>query len=219
MLRQFAKTLGCFAVMVALAWGSPAWAQDSQSAPSTKQRSRALPGMNLKGPSAPNRLVVPGYWALGQENIQKEVGLTDDQKQKLTDISDRYQATLQRGLEQLRELPQQEQQSRMAELRERAKELAQVARTKVESVLTPQQVAALQKIDFRMRAPALLTNPRSHEQLGLSEEQRQRLRKIFDEAQEKLQKLQRETADQALGLLSPDQVDKLRQQLDAQQKQ
>ena len=217
MVRHFAKSLGWFALTAAVVWSVSGRAQDYPSAPPAKSADGAPAGKTSPKGWGGNYLIVPGHWSLGMANIQKEVGLTDEQKQNLKGVSDKYQAaqtTIQQNAAQLRELPREEQQKRAAELNEQAQALDRAARRKVETVLTPQQIETLKKIDFQLQVPAILTNPSSPDQLGLSEEQRQRMRQVFEEAQEKLQLIQRETAGLALGVLTPEQKEKLRQQIE-----
>jgi Spy/CpxP family protein refolding chaperone len=171
-----------------------------------------------KEPSRPpaanrNQLVVPGYWLLGIKRIQEEVGLTDDQLQDLKDISKKYQTALKRITDQLENLSQQEKKSRMAEVRQQTTQLVQSGRKKAETVLTPQQVQKLKQIDLQLRVAGMLMDSRAQENLGLSNSQRKRLGDIYQSAQDKAQQLQRETGERILGVLQPEQEDKLRQQI------
>ena len=54
------------------------------------------------------------------------------------------------------------------------------------------------------------------EKLGLSPEQRQRLTAVYEQAGEKMQQLQRETATQVMQLLDEEQATELKKQLEPQ---
>ena len=56
------------------------------------------------------------------------------------------------------------------------------------------------------------------EKLGLSPEQRQRLNAVYEQAGEKMQQLQRDTATQVMQLLDEEQAAELKKQIDAQPK-
>jgi predicted transcriptional regulator len=160
--------------------------------------------------------VVPGFWLLASARIQKEVGITEAQKLKLADMSGKYQAAMRRMLDPLANLSEGEQKRRMAALREPINTLLLAARRKAETILTRQQARALRKIDLQMRAAGTLMNPKVQEQLELTDEQRDDLQRIYKAAEEKSQQVQRETGERVLGVLNPDQAEKLRSQMDAQ---
>ena len=102
----------------------------------------------------------------------------------------------------------------MAELRKEAAQIIQSARKKAAAVLTPRQAEAVRKIDFQLRVASYLANPAAFEQLGLTESQHRQLQHVFEESQERVQQLQRETGSQALDVLTPEQAEQLRQQVE-----
>ena len=62
-----------------------------------------------------------------------------------------------------------------------------------------------------MRAPAALANPRVLEELGLTEQQKAQLRLAREQSMEKMRKLQEESFERSLDVLSGDQVERLEQ--------
>jgi Spy/CpxP family protein refolding chaperone len=173
-------------------------------------------GMGLFGPPGAAAFSLPGYWTLGMENTQKELKLTDEQKQKLKDLADKYQTEMREYWSQTRELPREEQRKRFAEWREKSAKQQQEIRKQVESVLRPEQMARLQELNLRMRGPYLLGSPRTMEKLNLSEDQKGRLQKVREESQQQMQKLQQETFDKSYQILTPEQQAKLKEQVETQ---
>ena len=211
---------GAFAMLVAVGFSAAGLAQETRTLPLAKPSAPAAAPANTK------YLVIPGLYSLNLEGIRKEIGITEDQKAKLKDISDAYQANVQRfqadmrqNMAELQGLGPDEQKKRIGELRQQATHLGQAARKKADTVLTPEQAKALDKIAFRLWVAGALANPSAQEQLGLSEPQRQQMLNVYEKATEKMQKLQRETAEQALVILTPEQEEKLHSQMDAQKQQ
>jgi Spy/CpxP family protein refolding chaperone len=157
---------------------------------------------------------------LGAESIQKELELSDEQKKKLREIAEQYRRQVQESWraedwETFRKLPPEEQKKQLVAQREKtAKRRAEVAadtRAKIEALLLPHQVQRFEEIVFRARASVMLYNPRTLERLGVTDDQKERLRKVRDEFQEKTQKLQQEAIDKTLSVLSPEQKAKLKE--------
>ena len=207
MLRHFRQSLAPSAAMTVLVLGASVWGQAPQPR-APQPGTTTTPSPRTAG--AGDYLTVPGYWLLGMANVQKEVGLADQQRQKLKAISDKYQAAMRQLMEPLRDLPPQEQEQRMEAVRDKSFQQMEMFRKQAEAVLTPQQVEALKKIDFQLRAPALLSDSGVVEKLGLSARQQEKVRQVQDEMTQKMQQIQRETAGKYLGVLTPEQQAKLR---------
>lgn len=162
---------------------------------------------------------VPGYGPLALASVQKELGLSDAQKEKLRNIAQAYRKDIQEGWrqqwEKIRHLTPAEQQKYWAQQREtlarRGKERIAAVRKEVEAVLTPQQLEQLREIDFRNRAAAMLQNPRTLDRLAATGEQKERLRKLREALQEKIYQLQRQSFEESFQVLTPQQQQKLRQ--------
>lgn len=162
---------------------------------------------------------VPGYGVLSSASVQKELGLSRQQRQALLDIASQYRKEIQESWrqewEKIRHLSPAEQQKHWAAQRDtlarRGQERIAAVRKKVEAVLTPQQIQQLKEINFRIRAAAMLDNPATLDRLHTTPEQRERLRKLREELQEKIYQLQRQAFEESFQLLSPQQQDKLRE--------
>jgi hypothetical protein len=224
MSRRSIRLLGVSAILVAVGFGAVV-AQETRTLPLAKPLGSAS-GKSAAAPASNKYLVIPGLYSLNLESIRQEIGLTEDQKAKLKEISDAYQASMQRlqaDAEQrqaeIKTLPREEQQKQIAELYDHATKFAQSARKKADAVLTPEQLKTLDKITFQLWVAGVLARPNAQQQIGLSEAQQKQVLGVYEKATEKMQKLQRETAEEALTILTPEQVEKLHNQMDAQKQQ
>jgi len=156
-----------------------------------------------------------GYWMLQSESVQKELGVTSEQKEKLKEIAEKAAAASKDDLKfdwaKFREMKSEEQQNIQKEMAARYASRAAESRKQVEQVLTPKQIEQLKEIEFRQRAASMLYMPQVLEQIGISDEQKQQLQKIREELQSKMMQLQRESQDKTLGVLTPEQTKKLKE--------
>jgi Spy/CpxP family protein refolding chaperone len=208
MSRYIAQVI-VLASAVLLAGGTSAMAQASKTA----KRPAAPPASPLgEGP----RLALPGYWALSLGPVQKELELTDEQKRKLWEVSDMFQAKVLEINDMLEKLPPEEQKVESESLRGQARKDMDAVRKQVAEVLTRQQLQAYQKIDFRLRVSAALVNAQLLKSLKLTDQQRVKLRQVRDDTEQKVHELQGQAADQTLEILTAPQRQKLEEELDKQ---
>ena len=76
----------------------------------------------------------------------------------------------------------------------------------------------MKKIAFDLSATLALADPKTQEKIGLSAQQRLRLKEVFDQAGEKMQQLQRDTAQRTMEVLDEDQAAALKAQMAAAKK-
>ncbi len=190
-----------------------------QKEPASREALPAKPVAALGGGWGAPWYGVPGYAALASASVQKELGLSDEQKQKLQQIAEAFRKETQdawrQEWEKIRHLSPAEQQKHWAAQREtlarRGKERVAAVHKQVEAVLTPQQLAQLQEINFRNRAAAMLHNPGTLDRLAATRQQKEQLRKLREELQEKIYQLQRQSFEESFRLLTPEQQQKLRE--------
>jgi Spy/CpxP family protein refolding chaperone len=161
-------------------------------------------------------LTIPGLMPLGMLGVQRDISLTPEQKQELKAVSDGYVASVQKLGKSFREFSPEEQQTRAKDIRDQVTRLARNAQHKAEAILNPEQLEVVEKITFQLAAANFLSDPRMQEKLGLSPLQRQRLSVVYEQAGEKMQQIQRDTAAQVSRLLDEDQTAELKKQIDAQ---
>lgn len=205
------KPCGTLAV---LATACAALAQESQSPPPARPGTIAAL-RPASGYVAGRFLALPGLFPLSMAGVQREIGLTDEQKQQLKAISDRYAASVQQLGAAFERLDPDEKQKQGRDFNEQAAAAARSAQRKAEAVLTPQQLRAVRKIAFDLSAALALADPKTQEKIGLSPQQRQRLKEVFEQAGEKMQQLQRDTARRTMEVLDDDQTAALKAQMEA----
>ncbi len=163
-------------------------------------------------------LAIPGYSPLSMEAVQREIGLTFEQKRQLKDVSDGLAVSIQRLQKSFNAFSAEDKQARAKDINDQVAQLGRNAQRKVEAILTPPQLRVVEKIAFQLSAAAVLANPAMQEKLDLSPEQRRRLSAVYEQAGEKVQQLQRDTAAQVMKVLDEDQAAELKNQLDAKAK-
>jgi Spy/CpxP family protein refolding chaperone len=111
---------------------------------------------------------------LRNQQVQQELKLTDQQKQQLEQLGEQWREKM-RGL---RDLPPEERRQKVEGMRaEVEKQLA--------TTLNEQQMKRLKQIALQVEGYAALERPEVAEQVGLTKEQRQKIRDILRQANEK----------------------------------
>ncbi len=167
---------------------------------------------------------VPGYWSLSRKDVQEEIGLTAEQLKSLNEISQKYNeairqsyAVLGKSPQDMRKLSAEERRKKLAEIAAENEKRMEEARKQVDAVLAPEQARKLVKIELRPQALYyLLSSPSAP--LNLTDEQKEKLKQNRDEMQKKMADLQKQihavqekAGADALELLTPEQLDKLRE--------
>ena len=154
-------------------------------------------------------LLLPGFAELRTESVQKELELTDQQRDKLIAIGQKYYEETRRDWAGLGGMSAEERKEKTAEIRQKNLKRTQEIRRQVEEVLSPDQLERLEQINLRTRGAAALLNPKILDELGITEAQRNRLRQLREQLQERIRQLQQETLQKTLDVLSPEQRKKL----------
>jgi Spy/CpxP family protein refolding chaperone len=111
---------------------------------------------------------------LRSPQVQQELKLTDQQKQQLEQLGEQWREKM-RGL---RDLPPEERRQKVQGMRaELEKQLSQI--------LNEQQMKRLKQIALQVEGYAALERPEIADQVGLTKEQRQKIRDILRQADEK----------------------------------
>jgi hypothetical protein len=159
-------------------------------------------------------LSIPGLSPLGMESVQRDIGITSEQKQQLQAASDSYVAAMQRLSKSFQQLSPEDQRKQAASFNSQAAQIARSVQGKAEAVLAPEQLQHVQRIAFQLSAAGALSDPALQEKLALSPAQRQQLNSVYEQAGEKMQKLQRDTATQVMHVLNAQQAADLGKLLD-----
>lgn len=164
-------------------------------------------------------LYVPGYWQLSQPGVQKEIELLPEQLEKLKELSKRYyeaQREDAKAYGDWSKMTDEERKAKYKEVSERAKQRTEDLRKEVEKVLIPSQIEALRDLNLRTYGQYMLMQPRIMEAVGLNEEQKTKLQKLREEFTQKQQQLQKEMMDEQFKLLTPEQKERLKEEMQKQ---
>lgn len=145
---------------------------------------------------------------LRQEAVQTELGITAEQKEKFrAEVGERLRDAAA-GAGGFRDLSPEERQERMEERR------AQMAEEdgKIAGILTDAQKARLEQIRVQALGAGILMDPKISEQLGITADQREEFRSLWQEMREEGRgdgsRREAMTA-KAMEILTPDQKSKL----------
>lgn len=160
---------------------------------------------------------------LQDESVRKELDLVDEQITKLTDLATRLREDIQAQLQgvdfgSFRDLSEEERNARMAEIRAKTEKVTADAQKEIDAVLLPHQRERLKQLavqsQMRFGADRALTNGTLAEELGITEEQKEKLaakqQEIQAGLQEKIAKLQEEARDELFSVLTSEQQAKLK---------
>jgi Spy/CpxP family protein refolding chaperone len=158
---------------------------------------------------------LPGYPTLQMEAVQKELGLTPEQKEKLKEIAKKAAESMREepGFDwtKFRDMKPEEQRKAQKERADRYAKQAEETKKQVEQVLTPKQVEQLKDMDLRQRVASMLYMPQVLQQVELPDEQKQQMKKIREDTQSKMAQLQRESQEKLFNVLTPEQKEKLKE--------
>jgi Spy/CpxP family protein refolding chaperone len=154
---------------------------------------------------------LPGYWVLRQEDVREEIGLTDEQVEKLKELGKKYTEGMKYDWQSIRKLSAEQRREKFKDLRENRKKVAEEITAEIEELLTEDQKEQIEEINFRMRAPGALMSPRVLEAIGLSEEQKEKLGELRQEMAEQYKQIREKTFEQSLDVLTPKQRKKLKE--------
>ena len=203
-------------LLVGLVLGLIGWGRGLQGAEEKKEGPPGAPGMALpKAPEGMYYFPAP-YWNLGRPDVQKELELLPDQIEKLKQLSKRYweqQPEFYKGGIDWSKLTPEQRTAKWKEVSDRMKQSQDEIRKEIEKILMPAQIATLQDLQFRQMATGYLWSPQIAEKIGLTEQQKSQLNQLRQEYQEKQAQLMRELAEKQLNILTPEQKEKLKQEV------
>jgi DNA-binding TFAR19-related protein (PDSD5 family) len=124
---------------------------------------------------------------LGMPEVQKELGVSDEQKGLIEDMvadirEKRREAFTGGGFQDFQNLSQEERQKRMEEGRKKGEEIQKKADDMVSMILEPNQLDRLQQLRLQREGVGAFSREEIAKKLALSDEQRDKIRKIGEEA-------------------------------------
>ena len=156
---------------------------------------------------------------LRSPEVQEEIALTAEQKEQLIDWSESFREKMQ---EKTKDIPRQDFRKRMEIIAELSKE----GEKELSQMLKPEQLKRLEQISVQSQGNRALQNPEIQEKLGITAEQKEKLREIssesgkamrelfgggrpdpqkFQEIREKMQALQKKIGEQMQNVLTSEQ--------------
>jgi serine/threonine protein kinase len=112
---------------------------------------------------------------LRSQDVQKHLNFTEDQTKKAYKLAERLGQTFWKSFNSFRQLSPQERQKQF-------QEMTQTARKALAALLTSDQVKRLVQISLQQRGTQALSDPEVARALGLTDEQKRKIRTIQNEA-------------------------------------
>jgi len=154
------------------------------------------------------------FGLMQDENVRKDAEITEEQLTKIREIGRKMFEGGREQFQGLRDLSEEEREKKMTEIRENMAKRATELQKEVNDVLLPHQVARLKQITLQSRlrrgntSDAIASDAVAKE-LGITDEQKEKLKAAQEEAQkemqEKLTKLQDELKAKVLKVLTAEQ--------------
>ena len=158
-----------------------------------------------------------GLMLLYDENVKKDLGVTDEQMAKVQEVQQKTGDAMRQLFQGFQDLSDEERQAKMVGIQ---KKIAEISAAAEKEVLLPKQIERLKQIGVQSRlnrgnstADALASEDIAKE-LGITDAQKEALKKAQDEAgaemQEKMTKITQEARQKVLNVLTADQQAKLK---------
>jgi len=110
------------------------------------------------------------------EQVRQELKVTEDQAAKIEALAEELRAARPAVQQGMQDLTAEQREARMTQMREEAQKQAQLARERLGSILTPEQMKRLAGIQVQIQGTlASLGDPKIGEALGLTSEQKEKL--------------------------------------------
>jgi|GEM_PF-6339727 len=175
-------------------------------------------GMTL---ASPGMAMVSDPWSmLSMKDVQDDIELVEDQRSQLSSIRREFNDRIQQEMKSMREGGFGSEQGRqMADV---FKALQEEQKAAVNKVLLPHQIQRLEQVALQSRmknsgSSGLIADKKLAEELGITDEQKEKLRtraqELARELQEKIEALREETRQELLQELTADQRAKLQKMM------
>ncbi len=162
---------------------------------------------------------------LGDSKVAEELELDEEQVDALDelqdDMRDVFRGTFSSMRERFRE-PDVDREALMEEIRGAIQEKMKTVDEKLEQVLLPHQMTRLSELTFQMQAQrggtqGLLNNSKIKEELGITDEQIERVKEkaeeVKEQLEEKMAKARKDAQDEILSVLTPEQQTKIKEMM------
>ena len=173
------------------------------------------------------RGVIPGLWALRQDDVREDLGLTEEQEKKLDEIGKVYTETVSKISAGYRDIQDIEQRrAKRRQIRDAIRALPEKVRQEAVAVLTAEQLDQVLRYQLARRSLTTWCSPLYVETLSITPEQKaalQRKCKEIDEqgqpwqvkmqqAKKEFQTVREQAAAEIFAMFTPEQLDKIKQE-------
>jgi len=177
-----------FVALPALGQGPPQGGPPTMGGPGMRGPAMGGPGMGFRMMRGTGLAML-----LGVEQVQKEIKLTEEQKAELAKLQESFRpparGNFRNRWEELMKLSEEERNKKIEEMQKQFEEQAakrdKEITAKLGEILQPEQSARLNQIEMQItgerNALVVLMRPEVMEGLGLSDEQKDQLKKIEEE--------------------------------------
>ncbi|MFO1005421.1 MAG: hypothetical protein U0929_05670 [Planctomycetaceae bacterium] len=114
------------------------------------------------------------------EEVQKELGVTDEQKAEFTKAMESMQGPGAFNREEFRKLSQEERDKKLAEFRKEGEERSKKADEAVKALLKPEQWTRLSELRLQREGVRALSREDVQTQLGLTDEQKAKIKTLAE---------------------------------------
>ena len=149
---------------------------------------------------------------LQNDDVRQELGLVDDQVEKLTGIREKMQEEFRSMFTGLRDLSEDERRAKFEELQTKMRDRQTEMQREIDDVLLPHQSKRLKQIGRQMRSRqggGGVNSDSVADELKLTDEQKEKLKEkaveVEKKLREKMAKLRKEAEDELLSVLTPEQ--------------
>ncbi len=157
-------------------------------------RPRGMPGGMFSGGMGGGGM--GEVFLLRSEQVQKELKLTDKQKEQLQKLAEDTRGDFRERFRGLEGLSREEREKKLEEMREEmqkeAAKRAESMKKQLAEILDQDQLKRLRQIGLQQAGPAALMQPAVAEAVGLTEKQKEEIQEIQRKTQEKSQSLWQE---------------------------
>ena len=129
---------------------------------------------------------------LGNESVQKELKLEDQQTAKAKELAEKIQGEMQEKRQGLQDLSQEERQTKMQEIN---REINTSVLKAAGEFLKPDQVARLKQISLQQRGSMAFSDPEVAQKLNLTDAQKTDIKSIQDESMQEMRSIFQDNQD------------------------
>jgi hypothetical protein len=179
---------------------------------------------DISSPSGRHEWVsLPAYSALGDTKLWEKLGLSPEQVKTLREISADYEFQIEQIMsesedfyKELAKMRSDEKTAKQAEFKQKVDELKMIARTRIEEVITAKQMENFKNRLFPGWVPLMIQDSDVKKIIKFTTEQNEKFKKLRKEHSQQSQQEKQEKTKQALKMLSPGQLEKLKIEVERQ---